>query len=251
MSYGNLKWGGVVALLMVWGMAQPAEAHLRDDLVNQPYYTTKRGEFEVEFHNDMHLTDADNDESYSSEHQMELEYGLTDHLQLSYYEVYVWDRSNDWRRDAFKIETKYRFAEAGQWPVDLALYVEYENPNGPRKAHSDGLEGKIILSKDIGPWNFISNVIFSKKLAAHNRWEYEYTAGVSYGVTPRTRLGLEIQQGLGDSKEFAFDSTQSLYLVPGIYTSLTPHVRILAGPAFGMTKASDDFQLRSIVEVEF
>jgi len=242
---------GIIGVLASWWAAPMSEAHLRDYLVNQPYYTTKQGEFEVEFWNDMNFAEADNDDSYHSKHQVEFEYGVTDHLQLAYYEVYAWDRANDWERDEFKLEAKYRFAEAGQWPLDIALYAEYQNPNGRRDSSSDVLENKVILSRDVGPWNFVGNFIFEKKLNTGSHWEYEYTAGVSYGLTPRTRLGVEVKQGLGDSKDFDFSGNQPLYLVPGIYTSLTPHVRVLAGPAFGLTRVSDDLQLRSLVEIEF
>ena len=240
-------------LILVGIMVGPigAEAHLRDYLVNQSYYTTKRGEFEVEFYNDMNFAEADNDDSYNSKHQIEVEYGVTDHLQLAYYEVYTWDRAKDWERDEFKIEAKLRLGEMGQWPVDVALYTEYKNPDGHRDINSDELENKVILSRDFGPWNIVGNFVFEKTLNTSSHWEYEYTAGVSYALSPRTRVGLEVKQGLGDSKDFAFNGDQKLLLVPGIYTSLTPHVRILAGPAFGLTRSSDDLQLRSIVEVEF
>ncbi len=228
-----------------------AEAHLKDYLVNQDYYTAKRGEFEVALWNDMNFTEADQSGSYNSKHQMELEYGITNHVQLAYYEVYKWNRDNDWERDAFKIEAKARLAEAGQWPLDVAFYTEYENPNGRRVSDSDALENKVILSRDFGPWNLVGNFIFTKKLNTGRHWAYEYTAGVSYAVTPRTRLGLEVKQGLGESGDFVFNRTQPLYLVPGLYMNVTPHVRLLVGPSFGLTKASDDVQLKSIVEVEF
>ena len=183
---------------------------------------------------------------------MEFEYGVLDRLQLAYYEVYTWNRAKDWERDEFKIEAKLRLAEAGAWPLDVALYTEYKNPDGHRDVASDVLENKLILSKDVGPWNLIGNVIFEKPLNSGAPWGYEYTAGVSYALTPRTRLGLEIKEGLGDSDDFeVFSSRKPLYVVPGIYTSLTPHIRVLIGPAFGLTRASDDLQLRSIVEVEF
>ncbi len=250
MVFRKFMWSVMVGLLGVVVMPR-VEAHVRDYLLNQPYYTTKRGEFEVESYNDMHFTEANNDESYNSEHQIEVEYGVTDHLQLAYYEVYAWDRTDDWHRDALKIEAKWRFAEVGQWPVDVALYTEYKNPNGHRQDHSDVLENKIIVSKDLGPWNLIGNFVFEKPLNNGEPWEYEYTAGVSYGLTPRTRLGLEVQQGLGDSQHFQLNDGEPLYLAPGIYTSLTPHTRILVSPMFGLTKVSDDFQLRSIIEVEF
>lgn len=242
---------GVVAVAAV-SAASPAQAHLKDYLVNQDYYTAKQGEFEVTFWNDMNFAEADNDDSYNSKHQLELEYGILDRLQLAYYEVYAWDRGQDWERDEFKIEAKLRLAEAGQWPLDVALYTEYKNPDGHRDVRSDELENKVILSKDVGPWNLVGNVIFEKPLNNGGPWEYEYTAGISYALTPRTRLGLELKEGLGDSDDFeVFSSRKPLYVVPGIYTSLTPHVRVLIGPAFGLTRASDDLQLRSIVEVEF
>ena len=247
------RWIGGV-LLSLWlalGWSPCAQAHLRDYLVNQSYYTTKRGEVEVELHNDMNFSEADNDESYHSQHQIELEYGVLDHLQLAYYEVYTWDRAKDWERDAFKIEAKLRLAEAGQWPLDVAFYTEYKNPDGHRRVRSDELENKVILSRDLGPWNLVGNFIFSKDLNNGNPWEFEYTAGVSYALTARTRLGLEVQEALGDSDVFGRLGHRELLLVPGIYTSLTPHIRLVAGPAFGLTRYSDEFQLRSIVEVEF
>ena len=190
-----------------------AEAHLRDYLVNQPYYTTKRGECEVAFHNDMNFAEADNDDTYNSKHQIELEYGVTDHLQLAYYEVYTWNRAKDWERDAFKIEANVRLADAGQWPIDVALYTEYENPDGHRVISSDVLENKVIVSKDFGPWNVVGNFVFEKALNTGSHWKYEYTAGVSYGITPRTRIGLELKQGLGDSADVADRRLSGLLLV--------------------------------------
>ncbi len=231
--------------------APEAQAHLKDYLVSRDFYTAKQGEFEVTFWNDMNFAEADSDDSYHSKHQVEVEYGLLDKLQLAYYEVYTWDRTKDWERDEFKIEAKGRFADAGQWPIDVALYTEYKNPDGHRDLSSDELENKVILSKEFGPINLIGNVIFEKKLNTGDPWEFEYTAGVSYAVTPRTRLGLEVKQGLGTDDHFTADDSQPFYLVPGIYTSLTPHVRLLVGPAFGLTRASDDLQLKSVVEIEF
>ena len=231
--------------------SQQAEAHRRDYLVSQDYYTAKRGEVEVELHNDMSFPEADNDDSYNSKHQIEVEYGVTDHFQLAYYEVYTWDRSNDWERDELKIEAKLRFAQAGDWPLDIALYTEYANPDGHREVHSDELENKLIVSKDFGPWNLIGNFVFGRAINHHSDWEYEYTVGVSYGITPQTRVGLEVKQGLGNSDQFEFNQRQPLYVIPGISTNITPHIHVLAGPAFGLTRVSDDLQLKSIVEVEF
>ncbi len=225
---------------------------MRDYLVSQQYYTAKRGEFEVELFNDIIFPETKDDGTYNSKHQVELEYGLTDHLQLAYYEVYTWDRAKDWERDRFKIELKVRLAEAGQWPVDVALYTEYENPDGHRDRRGDVLENKVILSKDVGAWNLIGNVIFKEDLNRHSNWLFGYTAGVSYAVRPAIRLGLEVKASLGESGEFLRNlDARELLLVPGIYANLSRHVRVLAGLGFGLTRGSDDLQLKSIVEIEF
>ncbi|MBI3321658.1 MAG: hypothetical protein HYZ91_05265, partial [Candidatus Omnitrophica bacterium] len=125
-------------------------------------------------------------------------------------------------------------------------------PDGRRDVRSDELENKVILSKDVGPWNLVGNFVFEKPLNTHSDWEFEYTAGVSYALTDRTRAGLEWKETLGDSDEFGFRrKDHNIVLALGLYTSLTPHVRVLIGPAFGLTRASDDLQLRSIMEMEF
>ena len=230
----------------------PTQAHMRDYLFNQGYHTTRKGEFEVELYNDFKMPKTGNDDTFKSQHQIELEYGLTSRWQAAYYEVFTWDRPNDGQRDAFKIETKYRFLESGELPVDIALYGEYKNPNGHRDRRSDELEGKLILSRDFGPWNFVANLIAERKINEHEDLQWEYTAGVSCAVHPNMRLGLEFKESLGDQGEFGIHRKgHEFQLMPIVAGNLSPHARILFGPAFGLTRAADDVQLKSIVEIEF
>ena len=227
-------------------------AHVRDYIFNQQYYTTRKGEFEIESYNDLNLKEMSKDKTYNSKHQVELEYGVTNHLQLAFYELFQWDQSHNWQQDAFKVETKYRFFEAGELPVDVALYGEYANPNGPQKISSDEVEGKLILSRDCGPWNLVANLIAERQINRHEDLQWSYMAGASYLLNPKIRLGLELRETLGDQGEFGIHrKDHQLQLLPGIYASLTPNIRILFGPAIGLTRAADDLQLKSIVEVEF
>lgn len=246
---------GIVLAAGLMAAAAQAEAHMRDYLLNQGYYTAKKGEFEVELFNDFNMPDTGDQDTFNSKHQIELEYGVLDRLQLAYYEVYSWAdaRDENWDREEFKIEAKLRLAEAGQWPVDVALYAEYINPDGPRDANSDEIENKIILSRNFGPWNVVGNFIFERPINTSADWAFEYTAGVSYAVSPRTRVGFEVKEGLGDESDFGIDDwdEHEFYIAPGIYHSFTDHVRVLAGPVIGLTEDSDDLQLRTIVELEF
>ena len=229
-----------------------ASAHMRDYILNQGYNTTRKGEAEVELYNDFNMPDTDQSGTYNSLHQVELEYGITNRLQLSYYEVYKWDRTDDWQRDAFKIEAKYRFLESGELPVDIALYGEYKNPNGRNEVASDELEGKLILSRDFGRWNIVGNLITERKINEHEDLQWEYTLGVGYPLNSKVRLGLELKETLGDQGEFGIHRKDNqLQLMPVIAFSPAPHTRILLGPAVGLTRAADDLQLKSIVEIEF
>ncbi|MBI3318175.1 MAG: hypothetical protein HYZ90_03385 [Candidatus Omnitrophica bacterium] len=231
---------------------KPAFAHLRDYIFNQGYHTSRKGEFEIELHNDLNLKEADNDESYSSKHQVELEYGVTDHLQLATYEVFKWDRKDDFERDELKVEGKVRLLESGELPVDIALYGEYKNPNGHHDQRSDAMELKLILSKDLGPWNVTGNLITERKINQHDPWAFEYTLGISRPVHPQVRLGLEIKEGLGTTEDLGVRRKgHKFQLMPMVAWSPTPHSRVLFGPAFGLTRASDDIQLKSIASIEF
>ena len=252
-----MKKNSVFPALTLWALsflalAGAADAHQKDYVLNQGYHTTRQGEFEVELYNDFNLSETGNDDTYHSAHQVELEYGITPHLQLAWYEVFAWDRSADWQQDAYKVEAKYRFLESGQWPVDVALYGEYKNPQGSQDVRSDEIEGKLILSRDFGPWNLIGNLIAERTINVHEDLQWEYTAGISYLLNPQVRLGLEIKETLGDQGEFGIHrKNHELQLMPVIAVSPSAHIRILFGPAFGLTPAADDLQLKSIVEVEF
>jgi len=249
---GALTRVGLVIAVMWGGAGVCGEAEARYYLVNQPYKTAEQGEFEVELWSDMNFAEADNDDTYSFKQQVEFEYGLTDHLQLAYYEVYTWDRAKDWERDGMKLEAKYRLAEAGQWPVDVALYTEYKNPDGPREARSDAIENKLILSKMLGDWNLVTNLIGEKDINTHSDWAFEWTAGASYQLKPGTRMGLELKETLGDTDEFGVHrKDHEFYLIPSFSTHFGKHVGLVVGPSFGLTRASDDLQLKSILEIEF
>ncbi len=229
-----------------------AHAHLRDYLFNQGYYTSRKGEFELEFHNDFKMPETDDDDTYNLKQQYELEYGVTDHLQLAVYDVVTWNRTDNWEQDSYKIEGKYRFLEAGELPVDITLYGEYIDPNGSRDVSSDTVELKLILGKNMGDWNVTGNFIAEREINQHEPWVLEYTLGARYPVTPRLHLGLELKGGLGDSAEFGLRRKDNEFqIMPIIGFSPTPKSRILFGPAIGMTRASDDLQLKTIASIEF
>jgi hypothetical protein len=111
---------------------------------------------------------------------------------------------------------------------------------------------KLILSKDLGPWNVTGNLITERKLNQHDPWAFEYTLGVSRPIHPKLRLGLELKEGLGTTEDLGVHRKgHKFQIMPLLAWSPTPKSRVLFGPAFGLTRGSDDVQLKSIVSFEF
>ncbi|MBI2252272.1 MAG: hypothetical protein HYU63_05980 [Armatimonadetes bacterium] len=131
-------------------------------------------------------------------------------------------------------------ANKDEFMFDPALYIEYRDRNSSGKKNI--LEGKFIISKDIDKLNFTSNLVWEKKLASGEPWEFEYTIAVSHPISNSAKIGVEY---------FAQPIDNRAYLIPGVYAQFSPTVRLNIGPAFGLTPESIDFGIRSIFSWEF
>jgi hypothetical protein len=237
----------LVVFNLVSVVAHPSEAHLRDYLVNYGYSTTPQGAFEVEYYSDY---DSDNSAFKSWKQQIEIEYGITHSLMASVYGVFKQAAGQPTNYDSTKVEMRYRFGDYGIWVVDPALYLEYVHPADPSNVAK--VEAKLILSKDVGDWNFVSNLKFyERELSQTAKTEFGYTLGTSRMISSRASAGLELKGSLGDQDNFGIMSSNKHYIIPGIYVSVFENVRINIGAGFGLTLSSDDFSFKTIVEHEF
>ena len=125
---------GVISLL---GVSREAFAHARTYVWNQEYKTLPKGIFELENHTTVQVPRMGKHSSENSwDYETELEYGLTDHWNISHYQQ--WETSNHDGVDddgvpvkdvtkygGFKFETKYRIGEKGKYWVDPLLYFPF------------------------------------------------------------------------------------------------------------------------------
>src|SRR6516164_4632558 len=99
-----------------------------------PYETLSQGELELELYGDMtplrvaaDPADATKGNLWEPGYilQNELEYGATDRIELGFYQVFEANPAsggdNSLQFDGFKWRVRGRLAEAGEWPVDVAL----------------------------------------------------------------------------------------------------------------------------------
>jgi hypothetical protein len=171
-----------------------------------PYETLGKGELEDELYGDVTPLRVCADPScatpkYLTEPayvlQNEIEFGLTDHVELAWYQVFeaapMAGGGNVAQFDGFKFRGRFRVAEAGELPVDLAFYLELET------LHDEwSLEEKVILAKRFGHFHWMANLWIEQE---DNRpfdsdaqffdFVFNPTTGVTYEVTPSFQPGIE------------------------------------------------------------
>ncbi|HEY5949487.1 MAG TPA: hypothetical protein VIV40_28530, partial [Kofleriaceae bacterium] len=129
---------------------------------------------------------------------LEIEHGLTDHWDAALYSVFTQFASEDpmvastpYSFHELKLETRYRFADRGELPVDILAYGELAKEFGESVYE---IEAKGIFARDFDDLTAAVNVIAeieTGKDVPETELELGWAAGVSYELHPKLSLGLE------------------------------------------------------------
>jgi len=213
------------------------EAAQRNYVWTEEYATLAKGNAEFEFYSTAVTHDVQTRNASDWEQKFELEYGITDHLNASIYQVYAQPAdSSGLQYVGYNIELKYRIAEANQLPVDILLYAE----NEMNTVEGNRFEGKLILAKDFGRLNITYNQIYEKPYAT-GVGEHEYAAGASFEVVPWLRVGVE-SKGSYSEDEYAVGPTLA-WMGNRIWANI--------GAVYGLNRTTNDREVRFILGVPF
>ncbi|HTQ06489.1 MAG TPA: hypothetical protein VMI54_21665 [Polyangiaceae bacterium] len=187
---------------------RPAAANPRPLPFTYPYATLPKGELELELYSDVtplrvHVDPADPSKGrlWAPMYQLqnEFEYGITDRLEVGFYQVFeanpVDGGDNSLLFDGLKFRLRTRLANAGEWPVDVGLYFELET------MHDElSFEGKVNLERDFGKLRVMTNLWAEESIErpldsqAHGQaavFIINPTLGATYELTPGANLGAE------------------------------------------------------------
>lgn len=231
-----------ICLLSIAVISGNALADRRSYVWTYEYQTMPKGMAEIEYYLTEEQPDIEKAKPNTWKHWIELEYGVTDHFDVSMYQQFKQSNkisSSTFEYDGFKIRGRYRLFERGTLPVDILFYLEYIRPGDFKKANV--LEEKLVLAKDIGNFNISYNQIFKQELESGGENEYEYAAGISYEITPSFKIGVESKGSYLDEK---------YYIGPTIGWA-SSKFWVSAGVLGGLTTKSDDMQARLIVGIHF
>ena len=185
----------------------------------------------------------------------EIEYGITDRLQLGVY-LANWTLSHDathqnsTRYESASAELIYRMTDPTTAPLGSALYLEVEGGHD-----IFALEGKLLLQKNIGPWVIAWNGVLEAEWEGHGLNErvcnLEQTFGVSYEISSKFSAGAELVH------EVSFDDWSKsgpnlLFVGPNVSWRFKRGY-VTAATLFQCTSVADepDIQTRVIFGINF
>src|SRR5437016_5563156 len=182
---------------------------------------------------------------------LEYGYGLTDRIDVAAYLDLQRPNGGDVEYAGVRFRARGALAEKGEYPIDLGWYVEAEVPHG---TESDlELEFRPLLSRDVGRFSFDLNPAFELPTVSAERrtLEFNYAARVYYRLWRNLIPGVEFYGGIGQIRAIDGTREQEHYVFPTLYGRGGRGLKLLAGPGFGLTRASDPVILKVGVEYEF
>jgi hypothetical protein len=269
-----MRWSfGLVPLGMLALFSIPASAQERAYFVTYDHYLEEPGNLEVAVATTTGVPRAGHS-AYTAP-WLELEYGVTGWWTAELYWEGVTTLRDGSGFAGWRWENRFRPLR-GEHRVTPVLYIEYESLNeasriqkeivgsGPlafepitdlRREHAHELEGKLILSSVVGPWNVSENVIVEKNLSENEGLEFGYSIGASRslgGLASGTMcrfcrenfvVGVEAYGGLGSSVDRMLDETRH-FIAPVLAAHVTGRSTLKLSVGFGLTETSDRYLLR-------
>jgi hypothetical protein len=241
------------------GIALPAHAL---DFKVYPYTTPSEGEMELAY---WWTTFVKSDKSYDyfgkplnkqglQQQSLEIEYGMTDRWTIAGYADFEKPKDGEFKYvQARAVMSRYRFFEQGERFIDGAVEIEYYLPY-KKYSNAEKIETRVILEKDIRQISIMLNPVFEKDVSGSEvgaGMEFEYAAGLYFRATPWLTPGLEFYGVMGELSNLKPKNQQEHYIFPRLGFKFQHRVSIDIGYGFGLTHASDDRVIKTILELEF
>lgn len=246
------------ALLGVSAVGSGARATPRPLAFTYPFGTLGAGGLEVEQYVDVMTVDGKDEaggklEVLGYKLQTEVEVGLSDNWEAAFYLAGGQGADGAFQFDGIKQRLRGRFADEGEWPIDVGVYLEIE------EAHDAfAVEEKIILARRFGDLLVLANIVFEEeKVFGVDEVEVSYqpSIGLAYALTPGFSLGLEywVSGTIASDEAGGASESPSHFLGPNLNVMMGPHFFTLgvysrlAGEGGVPDGANGDLYVRAIL----
>lgn len=230
-----------IILLFTMSLLASIYADNRRYVWTYEYQTMTPGEVELEHYLTFQGNDRENTkDAVKVTHNLELEIGMNSRFDVGIYQNFSQNPEEAFQYDGFKVRTRYRLGEKGQYLADPLLYFEYK---GNTDFSKHVYEGKLILARDFGSINVALNPVFEIEThEGETETMWKYNAGMSKRIHPLFSLGIEFR----GNKDHQFLGPVISHGKDGLWIAL--------GSAFAVTNISegvDPFKIRMIIGIHF
>lgn len=227
----------------------------RDDYINETFVfqTLEAREFEPELWVDVGR--GSHGEGPFRMVNAAFEYGVTAHWMVDGFAGWLHTGDGQDSLQRLRAETRFRFGEEGDRPVDLAasFETEYEMQaeRGPAGSASGStwawtLTPRIVLSRDlVSDFNVTLNLDLGRQFGAgvRDRWVPGYAIAARYPRDASLRYGAEFRQD--------FREERSTLFIPQIWFSLPHEATLKLGAGLDLDGRSRQNFARVVFEIEF
>lgn len=189
------------------------------------------------------------------EFRHELEYGVTDRFQISFYVAdWFYEDSPERKGSVYSdnaVELIYNLTNPVINPVGISLYQEYKF--GYRLFE---WESKVILQKNLGPWilayNATLEAVWEGEDLVETEGELTHSLGVSYEISPRLSVGVEMLHEMVFPEWHDRETIRNFFIGPNVsYRRNNWFITVTAMAQATDTADEADLQLRTIFGIDF
>ena len=202
------------------------------------FLTLDRGAFEPEYWLDIGAHDRGSGDFVRQ--NASAEYGLTKRWMADGRGTLLADRGSAARFESGRVESRYRFGEEGELPIDLAASAEVSTNRDVGGDFETAIEPRLVLSKDFNQLNLTLNLVEEIPLKRGHPG-FAPSLGVRYGNELPVRIGSELKYST-ESKVGA--------VTPQIWFAFPHELTLKVGFSRGLDRNREDFG-RLVLETEF
>jgi hypothetical protein len=231
----------LVALVLSGFMAGGARA--KD--VSSP--SVDEGELEIEFKNRFDRDSRPSEDGYR-EHEIGIEYGLTDWLGLEFggeWEKHA--RTHDYDFVATELKAAFEFAERGEYFIDTGAKLGYKRAHS--QGDADAITAELLLAKTISRVTLMSNIELDYQVGSHADANPElcFAALARYNLHKAFNPALEYYADMGPLSDMGGYGQQKHHLGPAFTGKIAPGLKYEAGWIMGVSDRAEDH----IIKINF
>jgi len=180
--------GSAILLIMpVPGFADDPFQHNGVDKVYHPYVQPL--ETEIEYRT-VYQTDGNPLEDGVARHRLSIGRAITDRIFVEGYLIGKETPQDDFRLDAYELETKIQLTEQGEFWADWGLLLEFEKE---RSESITELGAALLIEKEFGSWVGTVNLGTEYEFGSNikNEFDFEAAAQLRYRLSERLEPAIE------------------------------------------------------------